>query len=223
MVQPEANGFFGLACFRTFNRHGRADCPLQLFHVSCKTLVTAAGLRYACVAVGRHRPPGNRVTFRKDMPWSHMRRRQLRPAFCMTGHSQQSAVDVRRKHTGCSGEGPHVCSALIRRPVHPSRRAIIATGSSAASPPQRRRPSEADVSYRSGWTQMQLAVDCGLRIVGRRSQIVDCPRQNENHQSHLHALEACRTSAGEPDGTIFLPSNSPAPFQRQLPAGRCSQ
>ena len=175
------------------------------------------------MAGGCCRSPGFRVTFRTDMLRSPMRRRRLRPAFCMTGQSQQSAVDVRRKHPGRSGEWPHVCSGLIRRPVRPSRRTIIATGSSAASPPQRRRPSEADVSYRSGWRQMQPAVDCGLRIVGRKSQIVDCPRQNENHQSHLHALEACRTSAGEPDGTIFLPSNSPAPSLRQLLTGRCSQ
>ena len=91
-------------------------------------------------------------------------------------------------------------------------------------PPSRQlRRSATDARYRSGWKPMQPAVDCGLWIAGRGSQIVDCHRQSENHQSHLHALEACRTSAGETDGTIFLPSNSPAPSLRQLQAGRCSQ
>ena len=174
MVQPAANGFFGLACFRTFNRHGRADCPLQLFHVSCKTLVTAAGLRYTCVAVGRHRSPGNRVTFRKDMLRSPMRRRRLRPAFCRTGHSQQSADDVRLKHPGRQNvPEPRLPGALIGiLPRHkPARRRVgrsLPLGRREIreqSPSRQLRLSATDASYRSGWKQMQLAVNCGLRTV----------------------------------------------------------
>ena len=129
------------------------------------------------MAGGCCRSPGFRVTFRKDMLRSLMRRRLLRPAFCMTGHSQQSADDVRLKHPGRQNvPEPRLPGALIGilprhkparrrvgRSLPPGRREIR-----EQSPSRQLRLSATDASYRSGWRQMQLAVDCGLRVVDHK-------------------------------------------------------
>ena len=170
-----------------------------------------------------------------------MRRRRLRPAFCMTGHSQQSAVDVRRKHPGRQNvPESRLPGAPISSPGTSQQVAAPATacrsggGRFGNSLPrgncgcQLQMPVTAADGSRCSrlWT-----VDCGLRVVDHKLWIATGKvkiisltstlwRRAEHRPVRLMEPFSFHQT---PDGTIFLPSNSPAPSLRQLQAGRCSQ
>ena len=175
MVQPAAGGFFGLACFRTFNRHGGTDRPLQPFPRFVQN--AGHGSRAPVYVRGRRPPPVTRKPGDLSQGHAPQPHEKTAAATSVLHDRSQSAADAGRKHPGRQNvPEPRLPGALIGiLPRHkPARRRVgrsLPLGRREIreqSPSRQLRLSATDASYRSGWRQMQLAVNCGLRVVDHK-------------------------------------------------------
>ena len=205
-IQPSRKGGLSVAAFPRFVQNA------------------GHGSRAPVYVRGRRPPPVTRKP--GDLSHGHAPQPHVKTAAATSvlHDRSQSAADARLKHPGRQNvPEPRLPWALISilpgyKPARPASAAACRSGGGRFGN---------SLPRGNCGCQLQMPVTAADGSRCSRLWTVDCgsspPRQSENHQSHLRALEACRTSAGEPDGTIFLPSGSLAPSLRQPLEGRCSQ